>query len=692
MKKNNHYRPTPLISFVLSFVSFVVKQFFEIFCQLISKYIHASIIIFSLSLQTVFSQENKLSERIIAIAEELAADESDPAAAEQFSEWLFELTEDPVMINSGDEKEISRLFFLTDFQVKVLADYVKKSGRIISAFEIANIPGFNRESAEMLIPFITFENRFATFSDSARFRQNFITNFIYKTTAPDTSLAGSPWKILTKYKFTRGGLSGGFTSEKDPEEKFFSGKPPLPDFLSGFLTYKGTGIIKRLVIGDYSARFGQGTNINTGIRTGLSLTTPGYLAGKNEIRPYSSTDENNFFRGAAAELSIKNIDLSIFISSEEIDATLNDTGDLAGLSIKSFYKTGLHNTGGALQKKDVVRETGFGINLTCNFKSLRTGILWTETGFSFPVIPDLKNQADRYNFTGRQNTLSTLYYNCLIKRFVFYGEYSISRLNKYAFVQGVSFRPAGRLNINLLYRNYSPGYVSFHGNGPAGSSANSNEYGILGNFTFEAARFLFISAGSDLRNYPWLRYRCSTPSMAKRHEIRIKYLPTQKLIIEALYNFRFSMVDSEDENRIPAQEEIVTQSVRGSVKYSPSEYLTLSTRADYKIVNPAKSKGVLLLQDINLKFRRFPVSIWMRYSIYNTGGFDSGLYTWENDLLNSFSIPVLYGSGYRRYILASWKIADWGELRVKYGVTGTSVINGRMKDINEFKIQFRIMI
>jgi hypothetical protein len=649
------------------------------------------IILFSFLVDS-FCQETKISERITAIAEELAANESDVGAAELFSELLFDLTEDPVMINSGDEKEISRLFFLTDFQVKVLADYVRTSGKIVSPFEIANIPGFDRESAEMLIPFITLENKFSTFSDSARFRQIILTNFTFKSNTKDTSLLGSPWKILTRYKFTWGRFSGGFTAEKDPGEKIIYGKPPLPDFLSGYLTYKGTGIIKRIVIGDYSARFGQGTNINTGIRTGLSLTTPGYLAGRSEIKPYTSSDENNYFRGAATEFSIRDFDLSLFFSVNKIDATLNDTDDSLNSSIKSFYKTGLHATSGTILKKDVVRETGYGINLTYNFKNLRTGLIWTETVFSLPVKPDLNNPADIYNFNGSKNTLFTAYYNGIIKRFIFFGEVSASGLKKYAFVQGVSFRPADRLIINLLYRNYSPGYVTFHGNGPAGSSANRNEYGILGNFTFEAAKYLFISAGSDMRYYPWLRYRCSAPSLANKHEVRIKYLPSQKLTFEALYNYRFSLVDNEDENRIPSQDEIVAQSFRGSVKYSPEESLTLCTRADYKVVRPSGSKGMVLLQDINLKFRRFPISLWLRYAIFNTGGFESALYTWENDLLNSFSIPALYGIGNRSYLMASCKIADRIELRIKYGSTATLIIDNRMNSTNEFKVQVRIMI
>ena len=136
----------------------------------------------------------------------------------------------------------------------------------------------------------------------------------------------------------------------------------------------------------------------------------------------------------------------------------------------------------------------------------------------------------------------------------------------------------------------------------------------------------------------------------------------------------------------------VPPTVKLSVKYSPTDYISLISRVDYKSANPVGSTGMLLLQDINLRLRKLPVSIWMRYSIFNTDGYESGLYTWENDLLYSFSIPVLFGTGYRAYIMASWEIAKKAEIRIKYGVTSTSVINGRMKEVNEFKIQFRITI
>ena len=49
----------------------------------------------------------------------------------------------------------------------------------------------------------------------------------------------------------------------------------------------------------------MGTNINTGLRSGLSLTASGYLSGGDDIRPYTSTDENNFFRGVAVQFQVK---------------------------------------------------------------------------------------------------------------------------------------------------------------------------------------------------------------------------------------------------------------------------------------------------------------------------------------------------------------------------------------------------
>lgn len=636
------------------------------------------------------NQSEKLSEIIISVAEELAADDSDPEAAVTYIERLYELAENPVKINSAGENEISRLFFLSDFQAKALADYAHSSGRIISVYELVTIPGFDKETAEMMIPFITLDSKTTVNSDSVHWRNTSITNLSIRSGNDDTTSLGSPWKILTKYKFTAGGFSGGFTVEKDPGEKFFSANPPLPDFLSANLTYNGSGLIRRLIVGDYSARFGQGTNINTGIRTGLSLTAPGYMSASDEIKPYTSTDENNFFRGVAAEFSYENLGLTLFYSKNYSDATL---GSLSGSSkdyIENFYLAGIHNTSSLLQKKDAIYELAYGINLSYNFNNVRVGFTWSGDRFSLPVKMTGNDPVDIFDFEGDRNNLYTFSYNGLIKRILLYGEFSTNEYKKYAIIQGLSFRPSDRLTINFLFRNYSAGYISFHGKGPGGGSASGNEQGILGNFTFEAAKHLFISGGCDIQKFQWLKYRCSSPSSAMRQEIRVRFTPTETLTIDASYNNRFSMVDNTEANGIPEQKQIITKSIKGSVRYSPYENLTLGTRIDYKVVDPSGSKGMLLLQDMVYRFRQLPVTLWFRYCIFQTDDWDSRLYTYENDLLYSFSIPALSGEGSRSYIMAKWEVSDIAELRVKYGLTSLIESGTSTKNNKELKIQFKI--
>jgi hypothetical protein len=674
----------PFAFFALNFAPFAVKKrsqrkhFIMILCFFISL--------------SCFSQELKLSEVIINIAEELANDDSNPDASSTYIERLQELAENPVRLNSSGENELSRLFFLSDFQVKALADYTHSSGKIITVFELANIPGFDRETVEMMIPFITLDIKNKTIIDSTRGKSTLLTNLYFKPGSIDTSSLGPPWKILSKYKFSAGGFSGGITVEKDPGEKFFIGSPPLPDFLSANIAYSGNGLIRRIVIGDYSARFGQGTNINTSIRTGLTLTAPGYMSGSNEIRPYTSTDENNFFRGVAAEFLIKDLGVSVFYSDKNSDATLGSSTGITNNYIKNFYLSGIHNTSSLLLKKDAISERTYGLNLSCNLKNLRAGLIWSESRFSLPVLPASGTPEDVFSFKGDRNSLYSCYYNGFIRKILVYGEFSIAGNRRYALVQGISLRPSDRLTIGFLYRHYDAGFISFQGNGTASTSSAGNSQGILGNFTFEAAKHLFISGGVDLQNFPWLKYRSSSPSEGTKQEIRVKFLPTEKLTLESSYSYRVSMADNNITSGVPELEKMITRSLKGVLKYSLSDKLTLVTRMEYKITFPSESRGSGLVQDLNYNFRKIPLTIWFRSCVFNTGSWDSRLYFYESDLLYSYSIPAYSGEGSRSYIMAKWEVGRFAEVRVKYAVT--SLIKKNETDLTgrrDVRIQFKAM-
>ena len=644
-----------------------------------------------ISVMEVVSQEKNFSDIMLSIVEEMALNDQDQSAAEIFLDQLNALAEDPVPINSGDESELTRLFFLNEFQIKSIKDYVTTTGRIVSPYEIALIPGFDRQTAEIMTPFIVFDDNTDSKKGSRVLRNNILINFTVRPDVTDSAHEGSAWKILSKYKISKGKIASGFTLEKDAGEKLLEGNPPLPDFFSGYISYSSERILKKIIFGDFAARYGIGLNLNTSIRTGFLINSTGFMPVRNELKQYTSTDENNFLRGLATELEFKDLNLSLFFSYKKTDATVKMSDDSSSFYISSLYKAGIHNTASLMKKKDAVSEMLTGINITYDFGKMRAGALWSLNKFSIPYYADKKDPENLFKMYGSENQIFSFYYNRMFGKLLVFGEISANNINKTAIIQGITLRPDDRLTINMIYRNYSPRFISLHGNAPGRGSSVSNEKGVTGNFTFEAAKHLFISAACDLSYFPWIKYRCYFPSKAVRQEIRMKYNPTDAL------NFEISFLNNIYENNLPNRqgvpgiERTCTGSFKIQTRYSLSDDMTLTTRADFRVVAPSGSKGMLLLQDVFYRFRPVPLSLWFRYCIFRSSDWDSRLYAYENDLLYSYNISALSGEGIRTYLMMKWELGDLSEIRLKYGLTTSLTENYKCNNKNEFRMQFRIL-
>ena len=639
----------------------------------------------------LFSQERSLPESIRDLAEELAAADAGQEASASYLDRLYDLAENPVRINTGTSEEISRLFFLSDFQVKALADYVRTTGRIVSMNELQYIPGFDKAAAAMAIPFCRLDDDGPEIPDTIKLRNSLLTNVTTRFQRKDPTDLGSQWRILTKYKFMAGSFTGGFTAEKDPGEKYFRPGTVRPDFFSANLAYSGQGIIRKLIVGDFSARSGQGTNVNTGISTGISLTSQSYMSATNELKPYTSSDENNFFRGIGAMLAFRSLEMCVFRSENKIDATVAP-GTSGSPVISGFYSSGLHNTTSLLRKEDTATEYSTGVNFAYNNRFFKTGFTWSHTRFSLPVVNDPGSPEELFDFSGKNNNIFSVYYNCFIKKILCYGELSANDFGRYAIVQGISVKPSDRLTTGFLFTGFSKGYTAFHGKGPGGLSAADAMRCYLGNFTFEAARHFFISGGVCVQHYPWLKYRSSSPSTSVRREIRLKYLPSDRTSIDMLYSFRSTQADDNTAPGVAVPDLTTSSWVKFAARYAVTDNLTLNTRLDFRRVNPSGSRGMLIAGDANYRIKTFPLTIWARVCIFRTGDYDSRIYTWENDLLYTFTIPSLSGDGSRLYAMAGWKPGKKTEIRVKYAILDQYTENGSWSETGEVRLQLKLII
>ncbi|MGC9341227.1 MAG: hypothetical protein ACP5E3_00855, partial [Bacteroidales bacterium] len=313
-----------------------------------------------ISLNCLYPQDH-LPGHIISLLEDIASSDEDLQAL-NFAEELTMLAEKPVDINSGNKSEIKRLFFLTPFQVRSIIDYTSRKGNIISALEISYIPGFDRELAELLKPFIIFGHANNARRPNTGHRMRLITNILTDDGREQNNYSGSNYKFLSRLQLSSGPTEAFLTLDKDKGETFLA-EGYKPDFLSGNITYYPGGTINKIILGDYKVRFGQGLTVWNGFSRPPVPTEQRPMKGNSIILPYSSSDENDFFRGIAFSLSAGDINIMAFASMNMIDATTAYDNDSGSKYVKSFYDAGIHNTPTTLKKRNQVREGSLGFNI-----------------------------------------------------------------------------------------------------------------------------------------------------------------------------------------------------------------------------------------------------------------------------------------------------------------------------------------
>ena len=668
--------------------------------------------------------DEQINQNVELLSEQLQSEDGDLSSLTD--NWNYYKTH-PLNLNKAKREDLSELQILNDIQINNLLKHREKNGNLINIYELQSIDGFDLSSIKKITPFVYVSDNFnsAHFSTKEMFKDGkheFVTRYqrilekqagyftpdsLTKAKKPNSYYLGNPDRYFARYTFQyNNNVSFAIAGEKDAGEQFFKDTQKQGfDFYTGHIAIRNIKSIKTLVIGDYQATFGQGLTLWQGFAFGKSASPMGLKRSAIGIKPYRSFDENRFFRGAAGTIRLKRFELTGLVSHKKIDAnaTLADTltnGELDVVGVSSLELGGMHNTNALIQDKGSISQTLFGGNVAYNYRSLHIGMTAQNMNLSAELIktPSLYNQFD---FQGKSNFVSGLDYNYVFKNANLFGEYSMSANGGKAFCQGMIVALDPKLTFIAHYRNYEKNFQNLFGNAISENTLPQNEKSIYIGMESKLFKTLTLSVYLDQYKFSWLQSGKSSPSTGRDIFTQLNYTPTKKIDMYFRFRQRTKFENSSTDNLYDYLVPFVQYNYRYNLSVQITPDIKFKSRIEYTQVhksNQPNEDGAAFAQDIIFKKMKFPITLTLRYAIFDTKSYNSRVYIYENDVLYGYSVPALYEKGQRAYLIVNWDVTRKFEIWVRLAQTlydnQTVLQQGSLNQIDanhktELKIQAR---
>jgi hypothetical protein len=670
--------------------------------------------------QLIPSSDTGLDEVIEALAEQTDAE----LDYTEFVERLYEIANDPINLNTATEEELQDLIFLTDFQIYNLLNYRKAVTQVYSIYELQYVYGFDEELTRLIIPFVfigepTKEKtnwgnvfKYARHDVFLRYERvlekqagyDEIPDSILLIEPDKSRFLGSPDKLYLRYKYHfKDKISIGFTAEKDAGEQFFQGAQKYGfDFYSGHLQVQDIGVFQRINLGDYSVQFGQGLVAWSSMSFGKTPYVMDVARKARGISRYTSTNENQFLRGAAASLKFDNFEASAFFSYKPIDANIDQTDTLDNIqTVSSFQNVGYHRTPSENFDRKVINEMIAGGNLNYSYKNLRLGS--TIATYHYSAELSIPNQTYRlYDFRGTQFSNLGVDFRWQFKKLSLFGEIAINDASYLALVSGLSANIAPQMDLSLVYRNFQAGYFAGYASGFGESGSLGNENGLFIGTEISLFPNWKFRGYFDMFSFPWLTYQANSPSEGFDWFAQVDYNMSRS--VSMFWRFKaqekeqpLTPLDSYLGLMLPEK----SFKARYSVKIQADNFWRLKTQIEYNRFTPNTGEqaenGYLLSQDLIYRLPNFPLQLTGRFAVFRTDSYNARIYAYEYDVLYAFSIPAYYYHGKRTYFLLKYSPSDkidiWFRIARTY-FDNKDVISSGLTEIDsphktDIKVQIR---
>ena len=578
-------------------------------------------------------------------------------------------------LNKATAEDLSDLLVLNDLQIQNLLKYRRDLGDLISIYELQAIPGFDPQTIQDILPFVTTKSNIDDIQLSIFQMAAQGTNEVYMRwgrfleqqkgyiVPADTSAnyyLGDPNRLyLRYYKNFENKMTFGITAEKDPGEEFFRGSNKQGfDFYSAHFFLKDYNqVFKAVALGDFTASFGQGLILYSGFGRGKSNEVLKIKRNRRKLRKYSSVNEANFLRGAATTIGLsKNLELTALASYRKRDANIPSPADLEDPEIESFtslQNSGNHRTAGEILDEKAITSTKVGGSL--EYKKDAFKIAFNGLYGSFDR--DFERNTQPYNqflFSGNNILNLSTDYSWVYKNLNFFGETAMSDNQAVATINGLIAAVDRNIHVSILHRYFPVDYQALDPNPLAETSGARNESGLYMGIEVKPAPGWAFKGYFDIYKHPWLRSNADAPSSGIELRGQLTYKIKRKLTAFVEVRNETKLINTlNNTSNIDFLSDAQLFQTKIHVAFKANKELEVRNRIHFgffKNQGLERQGGIMFYQDVIYKPIGFPLSFTARFALFDTDGSNIRFYAYENNLLYTQSIPALFGQGARYYI------------------------------------------
>jgi DNA uptake protein ComE-like DNA-binding protein len=582
--------------------------------------------------------------------EQFFEDHSQTFQGQNLLEELSDRIESPIDVNTATREDLLAIPGMSPITVDLLLKRRTECNGFRGVSEIHDIEGIDARTLSTLRIFtgIRSTDRQPSLYVRSRYYYDFQPSRGQTTGAYEGSRIAESQRVRWK---TGEHVEISFFAEKDAGEKSWT------DFATGYFHITGIGYIRSLVVGDFKIENGNGIAFGSYSSFGKGNEEMEAMShGTRGVIPYRSSGETGFFRGIGVNLQSGPLDGFLFLSRKYHDATLNDSGE-----ISSLYDLGYHRTQTEKGKHDAAKVDVVGVQCGWSFiPDVTVGCLWYGAKFT----PGFETAEEDVRSVPAGNIFTSMAVNYLATFPIGASSESVQLSGEWMRDRGGTI---GGVTILLLrlkkfqcdagYRWYPEKFLSLFGSGFGEHGETlQNESGLYVGFRTDITQDIRAYVSSDFYRFPWRTYRNPLPTSGRNIQVDLEMNVMKRFQARVRYG-----LDMREETAVKRR-----QVFRGDADIAPWKSIELRTRIEVIHVNDiAVEDGVLVYENIRADiFHQFRIEGRVEY--FRTDSYASALYAYESDVAGAFTVPMVYGSGMRWYIMGSYSIGKKVVLCLKY--------------------------